>query len=354
MKRLSQWAPTDNSERFEENATPFNKFRQCWPKTSVVFVKVHKAGSSTVTNILQRFGRTRNLTFALPNKPQHASRYNYIGKSCEYLKRKNIRTLKSNKTYNILCNHVIYNRKSFREIFPADALYITILREPLSQFISTMNYYTNTEYIQKILYSSSNPLHTFLQNPEKFEPKRACNSFSNNRQLTDLGYMFDLKNRSAVNMYVNSLANDFHVTLIMERFDESLILLKRKACWTWKDILYIPQNTHWQTKRHNFTPEDLNSFKNWYYGDIKLYNTMFKRFTDAVQSESPDFFLELKQFKKTRLKVAFHCLKGVKDDVYFNATQWDDGFIVSWDDCKLLMTRELRFLDILMNDQDLL
>lgn len=38
----------------------------CEPKTDIVFLKVHKSASSTVMNILFRFGETHNLTFAFP------------------------------------------------------------------------------------------------------------------------------------------------------------------------------------------------------------------------------------------------------------------------------------------------
>ncbi|XP_019368065.1 PREDICTED: galactose-3-O-sulfotransferase 2-like [Gavialis gangeticus] len=38
----------------------------CKPKTHIVFLKVHKSASSTVMNILFRFGETRNLTFGFP------------------------------------------------------------------------------------------------------------------------------------------------------------------------------------------------------------------------------------------------------------------------------------------------
>lgn len=41
--------------------------KRCEPKTDIVFLKVHKSASSTVMNILFRFGETHNLTFAFPN-----------------------------------------------------------------------------------------------------------------------------------------------------------------------------------------------------------------------------------------------------------------------------------------------
>lgn len=39
---------------------------RCKPKRDIVFLKVHKSASSTVMNILFRFGETHNLTFAFP------------------------------------------------------------------------------------------------------------------------------------------------------------------------------------------------------------------------------------------------------------------------------------------------
>lgn len=40
--------------------------RNCKTKTHIVFLKTHKTASSTILNILYRFGESRNLTFALP------------------------------------------------------------------------------------------------------------------------------------------------------------------------------------------------------------------------------------------------------------------------------------------------
>lgn len=38
----------------------------CQPHTHIMFLKTHKTASSTVLNILYRFGEERNLRFALP------------------------------------------------------------------------------------------------------------------------------------------------------------------------------------------------------------------------------------------------------------------------------------------------
>lgn len=48
------------------NITNFSQGATCKPRTDIVFLKVHKSASSTVINILFRFGENHNLTFAFP------------------------------------------------------------------------------------------------------------------------------------------------------------------------------------------------------------------------------------------------------------------------------------------------
>jgi hypothetical protein len=60
---------TENfNERFSTWSQSYKKMSKCSPKTKVIFAKSHKTGSSTVQNILFRFGLSHNLTFALPHK----------------------------------------------------------------------------------------------------------------------------------------------------------------------------------------------------------------------------------------------------------------------------------------------
>lgn len=63
---------------------------QCKPANNILFLKTHKTGSSTVTNILNRYGDTRSLIFAMPATkratvstglfPFHSSLHRYFGK----------------------------------------------------------------------------------------------------------------------------------------------------------------------------------------------------------------------------------------------------------------------------------
>ena len=63
------------------------------PKNNIVFLKVHKAASSTVQNILMRYGAERNLKFVLPK------RGNYF----KYLKPFQVFNM-----YVLISNHLVY------------------------------------------------------------------------------------------------------------------------------------------------------------------------------------------------------------------------------------------------------
>lgn len=82
----------------------------CKPKTHIVFLKVHKSASSTVMNILFRFGETRNLTFALPINGASQLYYPY------YFTAGVVEGFSSSKEakFNIMCHHMRFFRPEVR------------------------------------------------------------------------------------------------------------------------------------------------------------------------------------------------------------------------------------------------
>ena len=88
------------------------------PILHVGFLKVHKAGSTTIQNLLFRFAIRHNLTLLLPvtgtflRKPETAM------------------ALKKGDHYDILANHVL-NWSDIFWLLPKDAARIAIIRDPL-------------------------------------------------------------------------------------------------------------------------------------------------------------------------------------------------------------------------------
>ena len=316
----------------------------------IVFLKTHKTGSSSVANILQRYGISRHLNFALPRKRQGEERYNYIGELGETLKSSDLAPIPAGETYDILCSHVIYSRKAFHEIFPRKSFYFTILREPWSQFVSAINYYGLAEgYIQSFLNRTvANPLSDYLSAPQTFEPPDPDLSFTNNRQLFDLGFPFssrDPRNESHVKEYIGSLKEDLDFVMITEYFDESLVTLKRHLDLDLKDIMYIPQNTKMIDRNFTLNDTDRTHFYAWYKGDNLLYETFRDIFVQILQNDT-SIRDEVKYFRQVMGTVRTYC----KDDfnnrnLTVEKSQWNDILVFTEQDCHLMLQDELSILN---------
>ncbi len=58
--------------------------------------------------------------------------------------------------------------------------------------------------------------------------------------------------------------------MIMERFDESLVLLADELCWPLEDVRYIRQNERVSELRSNLTGETRGILREWLTGDYKV------------------------------------------------------------------------------------
>ena len=83
-----------------QSAVPPITQKQCSPRRNIVFFKMHKCSSSTVQNILFRYGDTHDLDFVIPPAG------NYLGHS-PFNKRFMIQL--PTKEYNIFCHHTRFS-----------------------------------------------------------------------------------------------------------------------------------------------------------------------------------------------------------------------------------------------------
>lgn len=152
----------------------------CSPATKIFFLKTHKTGSSTIQNILLRFGEDNELNFALPRgSAAHTFPYN------DKLALNMVRPSKKGNDFDILLNHLHYNEYAVDRIMPDDDVFkFSVLREPGAQLESTMDYYrTNMGSLKKLVgdveaglnrenadktVSSVKMMHRFLQNPYEY------------------------------------------------------------------------------------------------------------------------------------------------------------------------------------------
>ena len=120
-------APTPDPNCPETGCPPpsssFGPLPSNWPQceaqgnsNNVVFLKTHKTGSSTMSNIMLRYADTHNLTVGLPLEGKWE-----LGGYPAYIDRRLIDPPLS--TYNILGHHFRFNIDKLREFMPIDTKY---------------------------------------------------------------------------------------------------------------------------------------------------------------------------------------------------------------------------------------
>ena len=284
----------------------------CKPVNNILFLKTHKTGSSTVTNILNRYGDSRDLMFAVPSV-----RVTY---SFFWPRLFQLRFAQAfGRSPNILCNHARYNKVPMNWLFPKETTrYITMLREPTQHFESVFNFFhLGKRFLALPTHNvSTPPLETFLQNAashlEHVDPKKTSSSINliRNPSLFELG--LDSKyhsNSTVVRNYIEFLQNEFDLVMLMEYFDESLILLKRRFCWKIHDILYFKLNERREKDKQELSAKAKERIREWNWGDALLYDFFNQTLWKMIKEEGAGFFTDLAEFRKELQSIKNSCLR---------------------------------------------
>ena len=68
------------------------------------------------------------------------------------------------------------------------------------------------------------------------------------------------------------LKQEFDLVMLMEYFDESLVLLKRRFCWKMEDILYFELNERMGIEKQDVTSQVREQIRKWNSADVLLYD----------------------------------------------------------------------------------
>ena len=299
--------------------------------THIEFLKVHKAASSTVQNIFIRFGLKRNLSFVIPADQHYISKektyFSDIWPPLPKMSRDTPDKSLSNQgqgegyKHDILCNHMVFNRKKISRLLHNDSVYIGIVREPLDQFLSSAVYY---KFKWRYPYLDRLPIKSFItdliRNPVRKEATTMAESMTYNSMSYDFGMGLGFSKIAINNSlekfdeFLNDTANTFHLVMLFEMFDESLVLLKRYLNFTLKDVIYVRSNGFSLKKEMNFTlninitEDDMATFRKRNQFDIKLY-AFFKARIEKQIAKEKNFQQEVDHFKKIVHDVQEFCVE---------------------------------------------
>ncbi|XP_042314450.1 galactose-3-O-sulfotransferase 2 [Sceloporus undulatus] len=250
-------------------------FRACEPTTNVMFLKTHKTASSTVLNILFRFSEKHNLTVALPNGNGFHLGYPQLFRATFVEEFKTI-----GQNFNIMCNHLRFNAQEVRRVMPNDTFYFSILRDPAPLLESSYVYYKDAAPA----FRNSKNVNEFLSSPRSYYnlSEKNWNIYAKNNMWFDLGYDNNaVYDEHYIQSVIQDIEQNFHLMLIADYFDESMILLKDTLCWHLDDVVYFKLNARSQNTIHTLNPESKEKVKEWCDLDWKLY----KHFNDTFWSK---------------------------------------------------------------------
>ncbi|XP_066302593.1 galactose-3-O-sulfotransferase 2-like [Branchiostoma lanceolatum] len=336
---------------------------QCTRQNNFVFAKVHKCGSSTIQAIFFHYAYNHKLIVALPRRTRRA----WIGKP-HSITNKSYRATPGGKQWNIFNHHNVYDKEMFLKLMPPDTRFVTILREPSSRIGSAFNYFHMHKFFTGMLdhaiKTRTPPVKIFMSDPwyweKRFHPplKTGAGSIDDygcirNCIALDLG--LEEKRRTdpdAVERYIEKLDEDFTTVMVLEKLDESLVLLKRRMCWSLKDIIYrkgtrlkrrsykfIGESVQLKgpDMKNNFTQKMLDNLKNFSAADFAIYNHFRAKLSKEITKEGHDFVEEVAQFKHILDEVGHYCRTPHKPPVlWLEKSKWNAKFSVNVYFCSLL------------------
>ena len=279
--------------------------RRNTPQQHIAFIKTHKCASSTIQNILMRYGFYHKLTFILPK-----GKGNHVGWPSPINPLTHSR--KTGKTPDILCYHSVYSPKLV-ETMPKDTFYLAAVRDPFTQARSGYIYYNTYGCTQH------KPLSTVIINSGPTQPG-VCGTPFYNPVMRDMGMTpQDMASPSKVDNYIHMLDARFDLVMVVEHFDESLVILRDMLGWTDDDILSFAVNFRQEKSSESDvkkkagvdladTPENRAMvYKKW-EADTKLY-LHFKKKLEKIVMDNKDYLAaEVQKLQNYRNKWMGFCV----------------------------------------------
>ena len=239
----------------------------CTERSHIFFLRVAKTGSSTLRSLLLRFGMTRNLSFVLFAKTSFTKKvYRNL------LLPEPSRSTGFDGHYNLLVEHTVFNDSEIKALMPDNTFYLATLRHPITQIKSFIN---QVRLYDKLgLNKSEHFLATFLQNPAGRDKRND----SRNVMSRYFGLPWKISDKKSGDELIKLADRKFDLVLIMELLDEGYVLLKRRLCWTTKDILYHTIRTgKYNGKDVDQTDDLIAKHRQWSAIDYAMYEHFKKK-----------------------------------------------------------------------------
>ena len=163
---------------------------------------------------------------------------------------------------------------------------------------------------------------------------------------------FETFDKQLIHEHLRKLDEEFTLIMIVELFDESLLLMKRLLNWELKNILYFIKNGKVGARYEliKFLPGDMEYYRKYARLDNAMYAYFYKRLIEKIQQQDNTFYEELEYFKTLNKDAGLYC-KIVRQSetkmhnaFHVEETKWNDAFNVTPELCMRMRKEELDFV----------
>jgi hypothetical protein len=258
----------------------------------VIFIHNLKTGGKTLRGVI-------------PRQYKQNSVYDMVGKfeklsELEDLKRLDFQTISS------IQGHLLFG---VHQLVPQSSTYITVLREPIDRIISLYHY---------ILAKPGKGLHKMsgehLESFEEFLGKAELIELDNGqtRRISGSYPAFGCCTSDMLEAAKRNLREYFTVVGLTERFDESLILMRRRLGW--RSVFYKKRNvTRNKPARESLGVDILRTIEKHNALDLELYEYAVGLFEQAIEEEGRDFAEEVQLFKDINARLGRRKTSAARD-----------------------------------------
>ncbi|CAG5112164.1 Oidioi.mRNA.OKI2018_I69.chr2.g6407.t1.cds [Oikopleura dioica] len=257
--------PRHRQNHGQPHQDPLAKDNHCHPMAEkIIFLKTHKTASSTVQNVLLRWGQKNKKTFALPKSGKSIFSYwksfkvSDVHGYCE-----------SCPKPDIIAHHLRYS-PDVEKLFAMDepVYHLSIIRNPTSMFESVFNYMKGVAP----QFKTAGTLEKFLDDPHKYikHSKQMTSFFSRNHLTYEFGFdpMEEEPKKIAENLKL--ISQKWNLIMITEHMAESLAVLKHDLCLSIEDIACFITNA--RPKKTELSKKTQEKLLEWNQADARLYD----------------------------------------------------------------------------------
>ena len=206
--------------------------------------------------------------------------------------------------FDIQVNHGIYREAFLSRIMKLDTVYVATLRHPFFRARSSAYFFGKRKHLSD-------------KTIEKQFEESIMGSSLTNSMFTYFGFNQDraMANQSYFRECADHIHKKFVHIIITELYDESLVLLRHKMCWTLKDIIYV-SHKNLSLKFKAYIEKEKEHFDKLHKIhrqsarlDYDLYEHFAKVHQDTVRSRGKRFYEELAEYREIKDTVSQFCQK---------------------------------------------